>query len=43
MKYVILLGDGMADDPLAVLGDKTPWNMPAPPIWTGWPRREPWD
>ena len=24
MKYVILLGDGMADDPLAVLGNKTP-------------------
>jgi 2,3-bisphosphoglycerate-independent phosphoglycerate mutase len=24
MKYVILLGDGMADDPLAALGDKTP-------------------
>ncbi|MCX5837569.1 MAG: cofactor-independent phosphoglycerate mutase [Deltaproteobacteria bacterium] len=24
MKYVILLGDGMADDPLAVLGNQTP-------------------
>ena len=24
MKYVILLGDGMADEPLADLGDKTP-------------------
>jgi 2,3-bisphosphoglycerate-independent phosphoglycerate mutase len=24
MKYAILLGDGMADDPLAALGDKTP-------------------
>jgi len=24
MKYLILLGDGMADDPLAVLGNKTP-------------------
>jgi 2,3-bisphosphoglycerate-independent phosphoglycerate mutase len=24
MKFVILLGDGMADDPIAVLGDKTP-------------------
>jgi 2,3-bisphosphoglycerate-independent phosphoglycerate mutase len=24
MKYVILLGDGMADDPIDVLGDKTP-------------------
>lgn len=24
MKYVILLGDGMADEPLAELGDKTP-------------------
>jgi 2,3-bisphosphoglycerate-independent phosphoglycerate mutase len=24
MKYVILLGDGMADDPLSVLGDRTP-------------------
>jgi 2,3-bisphosphoglycerate-independent phosphoglycerate mutase len=24
MKYVILLGDGMADDPIAILGNKTP-------------------
>ena len=24
MKYLIILGDGMADEPIASLGDKTP-------------------
>ena len=43
MKYVILLGDGMADEPLADLGGKTPLQYARTPIWTGWPRREPLD
>ena len=24
MKYIVILGDGMADDPIAELGGKTP-------------------
>ena len=31
MKYVIVLGDGMADEPIEALGGKTPWNTPTPP------------
>jgi 2,3-bisphosphoglycerate-independent phosphoglycerate mutase len=31
MKYVILLGDGMADGPIAVLGDKTPLEFARTP------------
>jgi 2,3-bisphosphoglycerate-independent phosphoglycerate mutase len=31
MKYVILLGDGMADDPLAILGNKTPLEFARTP------------
>ncbi len=43
MKYVILLGDGMADFPIEVLGGKTPLEYAHTPIWIGWPQREPWD
>lgn len=32
MKYVIVLGDGMADEPLEVLGDKTPLEYANTPI-----------
>jgi len=31
MKYVILLGDGMADNPIAALGDKTPLEYACTP------------
>lgn len=31
MKYVIVLGDGMADEPLAALGDKTPLSYAKTP------------
>ena len=31
MKYIILLGDGMSDEPLAELGDKTPLEVAATP------------
>ena len=27
MKYVVVLGDGMADEPLEVLGDRHLWLM----------------
>ena len=32
MKYVIVLGDGMADEPLEVLGNKTPLEYANTPI-----------
>lgn len=31
MKYLIILGDGMADEPIAALGDKTPLQAAATP------------
>lgn len=33
MKYVIVLGDGMADEPIESLGGKTPLNMPRRRLW----------
>lgn len=32
MKYIIVLGDGMADEPMAVLGDKTPLAFASTPV-----------
>jgi len=32
MKYIVLLGDGMADEPLDVLGGKTPLEYAATPV-----------
>lgn len=32
MKYIVVLGDGMADEPLAVLGDKTPLEYAKTPM-----------
>lgn len=32
MKYIIVLGDGMADEPLEVLGDKTPLAFACTPV-----------
>lgn len=32
MKYIIVLGDGMADEPMAVLGDKTPLAFACTPV-----------
>src|SRR5665648_1071014 len=32
MKYIIVLGDGMADEPLADYGDKTPLQMADKPV-----------
>jgi len=39
MKYVILLGDGMADHPIEKLGGKRPWNTPGHRTWIGSPVR----
>ena len=30
MKYIVILGDGMADIPMPELGNKTPSNVPKP-------------
>jgi len=38
MKYIVILGDGMADEPLAQLGVKPPLNLQKHRIWTGWHR-----
>ena len=38
MKYIIILGDGMADHPVAELG-AYPWRLPANPAWTIWHAR----
>ena len=32
MKYIIVLGDGMADEPLAAYGGKTPLQMAEKPV-----------
>ena len=32
MKYIIVLGDGMADEPIAELGNKTPLQAADTPI-----------
>ena len=32
MKYIIILGDGMADEPLEVLGGKTPLEYASTPV-----------
>jgi len=36
MKYIVILGDGMADEPLVQLGGKTPLEYAKTPKWTGW-------
>ena len=38
MKYIVILGDGMADLPVKELGDKTPLDCAKHPnmdLWTG--------
>ena len=32
MKYIIILGDGMADEPIAMLGGKTPLEYANTPM-----------
>jgi len=32
MKYIVILGDGMADEPIAALGNKTPLEVAATPM-----------
>ena len=32
MKYVVILGDGMADEPIAELGNKTPLEYATTPM-----------
>lgn len=32
MKYIIVLGDGMADEPLAAYGGKTPLQLADKPV-----------
>ena len=36
MKYVVVLGDGMADEPLEVLGGKTPLAYAKHLQWIYW-------
>lgn len=38
MKSIIILGDGMADEPIEALGGKTPMQYADTPIWTNWPK-----
>ena len=35
-KYIVVLGDGMADEPVAELGDKTPLAYATPPAMDGY-------
>ena len=35
-KYIILVGDGMGDYPLAELDGKTPLEPPTPRAWINW-------
>ena len=39
MKYVVFLGDGMADTPVKELGDKTPLEVAKKPNIDLWERR----
>ena len=39
MKYVVIIGDGMADRPLNELGGKTPYKRHLPRIWTSLPAK----
>ena len=32
MKYIVVLGDGMADEPIAALGGKTPLDAAVTPV-----------
>ena len=32
MKYIVILGDGMADEPIAALGGKTPLEFARTPV-----------
>ena len=43
MKYIVVLGDGMADQPLEELGGKLLWNTQTPPGWIIWPDGEKWE
>ena len=36
MKYIIVLGDGMADEPVGGLGGRTPLEYGKTQRWTGW-------
>ena len=42
MKYVIVLGDGMADEPIEDLGGKTPLEYANTPLWMSWPAAARW-
>ena len=39
MKYIVIIGDGMADYPHRELGNLTPLQYAKTPIWISWPRR----
>ena len=36
MKYVVVLGDGMADWPMESLNGGTPFPAPLPHVWMSW-------
>ena len=38
MKSIIILGDGMADEPIEALGGKTPMQYADTPYMTNWPK-----
>ena len=42
MKYIVMLGDGMADYPIEALGGKTPLMVAKSLILTGWPDAGNW-
>ena len=42
LKYIVVLGDGMADYPIAALGDLTPCSMPELQTWISWLRLDNW-
>lgn len=42
MKYILIIGDGMADNPVPELEDKTPLEAVHKPHMTRWRRGEYW-
>lgn len=42
MKYIVIIGDGMADYPHRELGNLTPLQYAKTPIWISWPREAKW-
>lgn len=43
MKYIVILGDGMADEPIDALGGKSPLACAETPVWTNWRQKAKWE